>query len=72
MQHNSATDGAAYTRHRRPVTLAWSAWFDSIAEVFAWEKRIQGWGRAKREALIRGDFEVLPGLSRRGGPVPPG
>ena len=65
-QHNESPDGAAYTRSRRPVTLVWAAEFDRIDEAFAFEKRVQGWGRAKREALIRGDFDALPGLSRRG------
>ena len=64
-QHNHSPDGAAYTRRRRPVALAWATWFDSIAEAFAYEKRVQGWNRTKREALIRGDFEALPDLSRR-------
>ncbi|HYG94375.1 MAG TPA: GIY-YIG nuclease family protein [Nocardioides sp.] len=27
-QHNHSDLGAAYTRRRRPVTLAWSGWFD--------------------------------------------
>ncbi len=34
-------------------------------EAYAMEKRIQGWSRRKREALIRGDYEALPGLSAR-------
>ena len=32
---------------------------------FAFEKRVQGWNRAKREALIRGEYAALPDLSRR-------
>ena len=64
-QHNSPDLGAAYTRHRQPVTLAWSAWFDSIEEAFLFEKKVQGWSRAKREALIRGEYAALPDLSRR-------
>ncbi|MCW2817900.1 MAG: excinuclease subunit [Marmoricola sp.] len=63
-QHNGPTEGAAYTRSRQPVELVWSGEYESIAEAFSVEKRIQGWSRAKREALIRGDFHVLPGLSR--------
>ena len=65
-QHNNSPEGAAYTRRRRPVRLVWAAEFDRIEEAFAFEKRVQGWGRAKRAALIRGDFDALPGLSRRG------
>jgi predicted GIY-YIG superfamily endonuclease len=64
-QHNHGEDGAAYTRRRRPVTLVWNAEFDSIAQAFAFEKRVQGWSRAKREALIRGDYDALIPLSRR-------
>ena len=66
-QHNTDSLGAAYTRHRRPVELAWSGWFDSIAEAFAFEKQVQGWSRRKREALIAGDFHLLPELSRSAG-----
>ncbi len=64
-QHNNDNRGAVYTRRRRPVTLAWSAWFDSMIEAFAFEKRVQGWSRKKREALIRGDYDALVDLSRR-------
>jgi putative endonuclease len=67
-QHNSDQDGCAYTRARRPVTLVWQAEVEHVGEAFTLEKQIQGWSRRKREALIRGDFELLPALSsRRGG-----
>ncbi len=73
-EHNSGLAGAAYTRHRRPVVLAWSAWCDRIEDAYAFERRLMGWGRAKREALIAGDFERLRALSRRRGgrPAPEG
>lgn len=64
-QHNSPDLGATYTRRRQPVTLVWSCWFDSIEQAFAYEKRVQGWSRKKREALIRGEYDDLPDLSRR-------
>ncbi len=63
-QHNSERDGAAYTRRRRPVVLVWAAEFEHVAEAFAWEKRLQGWSRAKREALIEGRLADLPVLAR--------
>ncbi len=62
-QH-AAGDGAAYTRHRLPVELVFVHPCDSVDEAFGIEKRVQGWSRAKREALIRGEFALLPGLSR--------
>jgi predicted GIY-YIG superfamily endonuclease len=64
-QHNNDPDGPIYTRRRRPVSLVWAAEYDSVEHAFLYEKQIQGWNRAKREALIRGDFEALPDLSRR-------
>ncbi|MFD1722905.1 GIY-YIG nuclease family protein [Amnibacterium endophyticum] len=66
-QHQSG-NGAEYTKRRRPVELVYAAEFDRVEDAFAWEKRLQNWSRAKREALIRGDFGALPHLSsRRGG-----
>ena len=64
--------GAAYTRRRRPVRQAWSAEFDRIDEAFAFEKRVQGWSRRKREALIRGEWDVVQDASRRRGGRPRG
>ena len=63
-QHNLGL-GAAYTKRRRPVELAWSVEYDRVDEAYAAEKRIGGWSRAKRQALIDGHTELLPGLSSR-------
>ena len=43
----------------------WNEEFDRIDDAYHFEKMIQGWGRKKREALIRGDYDALPALSRR-------
>ena len=71
-QHESG-EGAAYTRRRRPVRLAYAAECPDIASAYAFEKQVQGWGRLKRIALIEGRFDLLPGLSSRrafrGGPA---
>jgi putative endonuclease len=64
-EHNAGTyDG--WTARRRPVTLVYSEWFDSVLDAIAAERQIKGWSRAKKEALIRGDFGALRELSRRG------
>ena len=63
-QHQSGVGGAAYTRRRRPLTLVWSYRFERVDEAFAFEKRVQNWSRAKRQALIEGRFDDLPGLAR--------
>jgi putative endonuclease len=63
-QH-SIGKGSEYTKRRLPVTLVFAAEFERIDEAYAMEKRIQGWSRRKREALIEGRYEELPGLSRK-------
>ena len=64
-QHNHSPDGAVYTRRRRPVELVWNAEFDSIEQAFAFEKRLSGWRREKKEAVIAGDYDALIELAKR-------
>ena len=63
-EHNLGL-GAAYTRRRRPVSLVWCGDYERIDEAYAMEKRIQGWSRAKRQALIDGRTDDLTPLSSR-------
>ena len=54
-----------YTQTRRPVTLAWSQEFSDRDQAFAAERQIKGWSRAKKEALIRGDWDAVHLLAMR-------
>ncbi len=63
-QHNAGTLGG-YTGTRRPVTLVFHQDFDRITDAIAAERQLKGWNRAKKEALIRGDFELLHLLSQQ-------
>lgn len=54
-----------YTSRRRPVTLVYSESFERIADAIAAERKLKGWSRAKKEALMRGDFEAVSQLARR-------
>ena len=65
-QHNDGR-GSVWTRpqRRRPVTLVWAADFYRVDEAFAFEKRVAGWRRAKKLALIEGRWDDLPALARR-------
>jgi putative endonuclease len=65
-EHNTAHYPDAYTAKRRPVELVWSDWFSRFDDAVLLERRLKGWSRAKKEAFMRGDFEALKGLSRRG------
>ncbi len=62
-QHQQGV-GARYTRSRLPVELVWAHESEHVGEAFALEKQVQGWSRAKRQALIEGRFGDLPGLAR--------
>jgi len=57
-QHQ-AGEGANYTKKRLPIELIYFEEFQRIDEAFLREKQIQGWSRAKKEALIKGDFQKL-------------
>ncbi len=62
--------GGDYTAARLPVELVWCEAFQFITDAIAAERRIKGWSRAKKEAMIRGDWDALPALSRRRGGKP--
>ena len=47
-----------------PVTLVWSEAFPSREEALAAERRIKGWSRAKKLALIRGDLDEISRLAK--------
>ncbi len=68
-EHNLGL-GAQYTKRRRPVRLVWAAEFSRVDDAYRLEKQIQGWSRAKRQALIDGRLEDLPGLARTAKPRP--
>ncbi len=63
-EHNAA-HFRGYTAVRRPVVLVWSQEFDRVTDAIAMERRIEGWSRAKKEALIKGDFAALSPLASR-------
>jgi putative endonuclease len=53
-----------YTSTRLPVKLVWSDEFPSRYEALEAERRIKGWSRAKKLALIRGDWSTISNLGR--------
>ena len=63
-QHNDGTF-QGYTASRRPGELIFAQWFDPITDAIENERRLKGWSRAKKEALIRGDFASLQPLAKR-------
>jgi predicted GIY-YIG superfamily endonuclease len=53
-----------YTSTRRPVELVWSAEMTTRDEALVVERQLKGWTRAKKEALVRGDWTGLNRLAR--------
>ena len=63
-QHAAGTFPHCYTFKRRPVELVWSESFPDRMQAKEAERRIKGWSRAKKEALIAGDWESISALAR--------
>ena len=52
-----------YTSSRRPLKLVFSDYFERAYDAISAERQIKGWRRAKKIALINGDFDLLVKLS---------
>jgi putative endonuclease len=64
-EHQQGTyDG--YTARYRPVELVFNCEFEQLTDAIACERQVKGWRRDKKEALIKGEFDLLPALSKRG------
>jgi predicted GIY-YIG superfamily endonuclease len=62
-QHGKDSD---YTARRQPVELVWAQEFPTRHEALAAERQIKGWTRAKKEALIASDWDLISQLARGG------
>jgi len=63
-QHETgAVDG--FTSDRLPVKLVWCGELPTREEAIAMERRIKGWSRAKKMALIRGDWDLISALAKK-------
>jgi len=63
-QHHEGR-GSGYTSKRLPVVLAWHQEFETRSTALEMERKLKGWTRAKKEALIEGRFNDLCVLSSR-------
>jgi putative endonuclease len=66
-EHNAGAYGG-YTSTRRPVQVVWSEYVPRITDAITVERQLKGWSRAKKEALVRGDWgDIQRRAKRRGG-----
>ena len=63
-EHQSGENKNSYTSKRLPVELVWFQMFNSPSQAIAFEKKIKGWSRRKKQALIDGDWERLVRYSK--------
>jgi len=63
-QHEQGTFIDCYTYQRRPVKLVYCESFPTRYEALRSERRIKGWSRAKKAALLRRDWQEVSRLSR--------
>jgi predicted GIY-YIG superfamily endonuclease len=61
-QHGAGNIG--YTSTRKPVALVWQGEFERRDEALAIERQIKGWTRAKKEALIAGNWDRISELAK--------
>ncbi len=64
VKHQTGEYGG-YTSTRLPVKLVWNEYFlDDPDQAIYWEKKIKGWSRRKKKALIDGDWDSLVHFSK--------
>ena len=63
-EHNSDRFPESFCHHRRPVQLVFTRLFFEADDAIAYETQIKKWSRAKKWALIMGDFDELHELAK--------
>ena len=63
-EHNEGEDKKAYTFRKRPVELVFHTEFNDVNQAIAFEKQVKGWSRKKKEAIIKGEWDILPELAK--------
>ncbi|WP_321343288.1 GIY-YIG nuclease family protein [uncultured Draconibacterium sp.] len=58
-EHIQGISANSYTFKRRPVTLVFYETYNDFQIAEQWEKRLKGWSRKKKEALIEKNWEKL-------------
>jgi len=62
-EHNDGKLPNAYTFQRRPVKLEFFQEFTEPIQAIYFEKKLKKWSKLKKEALIKGDFDLIQTLS---------
>ena len=63
-QHQKG-DGGSWTKGRLPVKLVYCQLMASKEDAYIAEQQIKGWSRAKKRALIEGDWDLIKFLAKK-------
>lgn len=63
LEHNRGINKNYYTYNRRPLNLEFNQVFNDVLQAIYFEKKIKGWSRAKKKALIEDNPNMLRILS---------
>ncbi|TXE06736.1 GIY-YIG nuclease family protein [Gelidibacter salicanalis] len=58
-EHQLGKHKDCYTFKKRPVKMEFYQEFNDVLQAIFYEKKLKGWSRAKKKALIEGDFDRL-------------
>jgi len=64
-EHTTGKHRDSYTYSRRPLNLAFYAEFTNVEIAIETEKQIKKWSRAKKKALINGEYDKLINLAKK-------
>ncbi|NND79552.1 MAG: GIY-YIG nuclease family protein [Maribacter sp.] len=62
-QHKAGHYRTCYTFRRRPLKIEYILKFKDVIQAILFEKKIKGWTRAKKEAIITANFDKIQLLS---------
>ncbi|MFQ5343254.1 MAG: GIY-YIG nuclease family protein, partial [Anaerolineae bacterium] len=62
---HGAGEGSNWTKHRLPVELVFAQEMPDDHHAFLVEQQIKKWSRAKKEALIAGNWDMLRWLAKK-------
>ena len=64
-EHSAGKYKGSYTHNKRPLKLVYHCEFTNVEMAIETEKQLKKWSRAKKEALINGEYEKLPNLAKK-------
>jgi putative endonuclease len=62
-EHNDGKLPNAYTYNKRPVIIEWFQEFTDPNQAIYFEKKLKKWSKQKKEALIKGNFDLIQTLA---------